>query len=571
MINFKRLTIEGFQCIGHLDLSLDNGFITVLRAPNGFGKSSVFSALVWGLYGKNLKGGNQEVNTWDKYQTKDYQGTRVSISFNKEGHTYQITRCRNYKGEVDGARGNNRLIYLVDAEPVQEKKTKNIQEVINQDLEMSFKLFIHSVMFGQGLTRLIQENNGDQKAIFEEIFDLSYLSKAKDLTKQKISELKTFYIESNTKYQNLKRGIEEDQDNLDSLQEEEAEYGQRYREERHQLRKKLKEVRGELGSLEESCKGNPENMEHEIARLRGEIRISRDKISVAKSNTNISLEDFITKIIGLLEKGDVSSSLTTLRGLKSSFVEIEKNNQRIYALSKTQEAWQDNLMKLNKSLSQRKVLETKYKGYKEQLQSSKKQKPNFSKLRIKYQESLAEKRDRIKALESKVDTLSRETSTYEWVYNDPLGNAGLKSFLFESSITSLNEILESYSEVLGFTIRFVIDKNSAYRNFSTSIFMDGIEVSYDELSGGQKQLINLAMAFAMNSLVSKAKGINIAFLDEVFESLSSDNIDLVVGLIKKVYAGKSLFLITHQESLPISNSKTLTVKRVKGIATYEWR
>lgn len=571
MINFKRLTVEGFQCIGSLDLSLDNTFTTVLRAPNGFGKTSVFSALIWGLYGKNLKGGNQDVSTWVKYQTKDYKGTRVSISFNKDGHTHQITRCRNYKGEVYGAKGNNRIVYLVDAEPIQEKKTRNIQDVINQNLEMSFKLFIHSVMFGQGLTRLIQETNGDQKAVFEEIFDLSYLSKARDITKQKISETRVSYTGYENQYKGLISSIQEEESNLNSLKEEEAEYDENYKAERKRLKSKIKALKEGLSNLEESCKGDPKTMEAEIRRLRNEINSSRDKISAAKSQTNISLEEFITKIINLLERGDINSSLSTLRGLKSSFVEIEKNNQRIYALSRTQEKWQDNLTQLNKSLSQRKVLETSYKGYKEQLENTKKQRPNFDKLRAKYQDSLEKKRNKVTALKSKVDDLQQEVSAYEWVYNDPLGNAGLKSFLFESSITSLNEILKSYTEVLGLTIQFIIDKSSAYRNFSTVILMDGIEVNYDELSGGQKQLINLAMAFAMNSLVSKAKGINIAFLDEVFESLSSDNIDLVVGLIKKVYANKSLFLITHQESLPISNSKTLSVKRVKGIATYEWR
>ena len=67
-----------------------------------------------------------------------------------------------------------------------------------------------------------------------------------------------------------------------------------------------------------------------------------------------------------------------------------------------------------------------------------------------------------------------------------------------------------------------------------------------------------------------SKGVNIAFLDEVFESLSYDNIEVVIGLIKKVYREKTLFLITHHESLPIPNSKILNVKREHGISAYEF-
>lgn len=39
------------------------------------------------------------------------------------------------------------------------------------------------------------------------------------------------------------------------------------------------------------------------------------------------------------------------------------------------------------------------------------------------------------------------------------------------------------------------------------------------------------MAFAMHEALTASKGINLAFLDEVFESLSSDNIELVINLI----------------------------------------
>ena len=146
---------------------------------------------------------------------------------------------------------------------------------------------------------------------------------------------------------------------------------------------------------------------------------------------------------------------------------------------------------------------------------------------------------------------------------------GIKSYLFESCLHQLNDILETYSETLGFSIHFEVDLSSARKDFVTRINLEGQEVEYDELSGGQKQLTHLAMAFSMNSMVAQAQGINIAFLDEVFESLSDDNIEIVIGLIKQVYQDKTLFLITHQDSLPIANSRVLRVKRVKGLSEYE--
>lgn len=76
------------------------------------------------------------------------------------------------------------------------------------------------------------------------------------------------------------------------------------------------------------------------------------------------------------------------------------------------------------------------------------------------------------------------------------------------------------------------------------------------------------MAFAMNEVMTQAKGINIAFLDEVFENLSSEYVDIVIGLIRKIYRDRTLYLISHQDSLPIPNSKTIMVTRKNGLSQY---
>ena len=164
----------------------------------------------------------------------------------------------------------------------------------------------------------------------------------------------------------------------------------------------------------------------------------------------------------------------------------------------------------------------------------------------------------------------KETDSISVSENKVSNGVRIKAFIFESSLSELNNLLSSYSEVLGFNIKFMVDLNSSRKDFVVNINLEGVEVFYEELSGGQKQLVNLAMALAMNQIITQSKGVNIAFLDEVFESLSYDNIEVVIGLIKKVYREKTLFLITHHESLPIPNSKILNVKREHGISAYEF-
>ena len=189
MIEFNKIYIEGFCSITSLEMPLNTQKITIVRGPNGYGKSNFLSAIVWALYGNNLKG-ISDVNTWKKFRTKDYKGTKIELYFKPgDGKIHKIIRCLEYKGEVEGAKGNNRLIYLIDAEPVKDKTKVQIQALIDKNLGMSYNLFINSIMFGQGMKRLIQESGSDKKNLFEEIFSLNYITKAKKIAQDKYSQL----------------------------------------------------------------------------------------------------------------------------------------------------------------------------------------------------------------------------------------------------------------------------------------------------------------------------------------------------------------------------------------------
>ena len=83
MIEFTNISIEGFGSVQELTLPLNTKGITVIRGANGFGKTSIFTALVWALYGKNLKG-NPDVNTWQKVRPKNYKGTDRDIPGSKD-------------------------------------------------------------------------------------------------------------------------------------------------------------------------------------------------------------------------------------------------------------------------------------------------------------------------------------------------------------------------------------------------------------------------------------------------------------------------------------------------------
>ena len=570
MIQFGNIIIEGFCSIPYLELNLGSKGITVIRGATGEGKTTILSALVWGAYGKNLKG-KSDVNTWEKYRPKNYNGTKVEIYFGKDGKTHKITRCLKYKGEVNGAKGKDRLIYEIDAVEVSEKNRGKIQALINADLGMSYSLFMNSILFGQGMKRLIQESSSDQKDLFEEIFELEYISKARDIAKGYYTEALREYNEISQKYSSSKEKKQSIQRMLDDLKKQANHV-------KNDLSSRVKVLEKKLSLLAKAKKENElketitykNRIEQRIQEARDNQKELLNKINDAKKKTRVSLEEFIGVIIKLLKRGDIKNSLKRLMEVKKAFGDIERLQDKCSKLADKISNYRDKLEELRDqeyeaNKVQRDIDSTHVEIKK--LLSEKRAGVNLGLIK-KYKTQLSTISNKLQSIESEMEEKRAKVDNYKWVMDDPLGNRGIKAFLFESSLDILNETLESYSEVLGFSILFYVDIQGVKKDFNTQIIMDGIEVSYEELSGGQKTLVNIAMAFAMNEVMTKAKGINIAFLDEVFENLSSEYVDLVIGLIRKIYKDKTLYLISHQESLPIPNARVLTVTRERGLSQY---
>ena len=570
MIQFGNIIIEGFCSIPYLELNLGSKGITVIRGATGEGKTTILSALVWGAYGKNLKG-KSDVNTWEKYRPKNYNGTKVEIYFGKDGKTHKITRCLKYKGEVNGAKGKDRLIYEIDAVEVSEKNKGEIQALINADLGMSYSLFMNSILFGQGMKRLIQESSSNQKDLFEEIFELEYISKARDIAKGYYTEALREYNEISQKYSSSKEKKQSIQRMLDDLKKQANHV-------KNDLSSRVKVLEKKLSLLVKAKKENElketvtykNRIEQRIQEARDNQKELLNKINEAKKKTRVSLEEFIGVIIKLLKRGDIKNSLKRLMEVKKAFGDIERLQDKCSKLADKISNYRDKLEELrDQEYEANKVqrdIDLTHVEIKKLL-SEKRAGVNLGLIK-KYKTQLSTISDKLQSIESEMEEKRAKVDNYKWVMDDPLGNRGIKAFLFESSLDILNETLESYSEVLGFSILFYVDIQGVKKDFNTQIIMDGIEVSYEELSGGQKTLVNIAMAFAMNEVMTKAKGINIAFLDEVFENLSSEYVDLVIGLIRKIYKDKTLYLISHQESLPIPNARVLTVTRERGLSQY---
>ena len=567
MLTFMNMNVVGFCSIENLHIPLNPSCTILIKAPNGKGKSTILSALVWAIYGKNLKGVS-EVTTWEKVRPKDYSGVMVEVYFQKNEHIYKIIRCQKCDMVLeDGAKGRDRLIFLKDNELVNVKGKNKLQDAINAELGLSYTLFMNSIMFGQGIKRLIQESNADKKRVFEEVFDLEFLNIAKGIAMQDKNNLLAQANEVEHQSELLKKELEANKEAYFDLRDREKGFKEKIKSERRELKKDREKLTKLLIEKQKALKDEVEkSLKVKIKKHTDYVDVLKSKIKYNRIVSGVSLPDFVKKLKIQLDKGHYKRAKESVDIIYKAIINSDK----------LQEEYEDALGRLDEL----RTTNEKYKRLQKECDDiasdiadidEELEKLKQEKLKVmspKYKEKLKEIRKTLRKVDEDYHNKELELENYNWLINDPLGNNGIKAYLFDSSLDMLNRTLDKYSQVLGFRIEFNIDLGTTRKDFYTLIERDGQIIDYDELSGGEKQLVNVAMAFAMNESLTMSKGINLAFLDEVFESLSSDNVEVVTSLIRHTFADKTLFLITHLDSLPLSNTKILQVEKVNGLSSY---
>ena len=568
MLTFLNMDVEGFCSIESLHLQLNPTCTMLIKAPNGKGKSTILSALVWAIYGKNLKGVS-EVNTWKQIRPKEYQGTKVQVYFQKDSHTYKVIRCQKYECLLDdGSKGKDRLIIIKDGDTINVKGKGKIQDVINREIGLSYTLFMNSIMFGQGIKRLIQESNSDKKKIFEEVFDLEFLNLAKGIALQDKNNVIAQINEVEHQSQILKRELEVNKEAYFDLRDREKSFKKRIKEERRELKQDREKLTSLLIKKQKQIKDEVDaSIQIKIKKQNKVILDLRGKIKDAKSLSNVPLKKVIKELVIQLEAGHYKRALRDAKSIYKAFSDLDKYDKEYQeALERLEELSSVN-DKYRKLKSECDDIASDIATVDEDLSKLKAEKLKV--MSPKYKQKLREIRKNLRKVDEDFHNKEAELENYNWLINDPLGNNGIKAYLFDSSLEFLNKCLDKYAEVLGFRIEYFLVLGTARKEFVTLIERDGQIIDYDELSGGEKQLVNVAMAFAMNEALTASKGINLAFLDEVFESLSSDNVEVVTSLIRHIFKDKTLFLITHLDSLPLGNTKILQVEKTNGLSRYQ--
>lgn len=593
MVEFIDISIEGFCSIGgKLKYKLNTPGITLLRASNGIGKTTVLSAFLWVLSGKTLKNTN-EVNTWEECRPESYTGTRVKLTFRKGGHEYVVYRHSNYLGKTLGEMGKDKVILIEDKEIIN-KRTK--YETTNTVLELigySAELLKSTVIFGQRLKRLVESKSEEKQKILEEALEVSFISKARKaadeerlLIKSDYQKVNSFYEICNEKYKGAKtlyRHVKKEQGDSDN---ERLDNLSRERKRSEDLAKSVEALlrrKREIEALQEAYKS-------ELAKYASYTKFDKpgltykqlvdiyDRISFSAalaSNNSLAILERINKRIKLKEEqlvklkpicDNCGSTIDykaykkilkkKLSVLAEKLVKAKESLANVSRISGEKESsakqvkslvcsFEENEVKIKKIDEETKAIIEKIGESAKRIEELRVPTKRNLKILKKAKEKLRKYKQELKPLKKEVKETKYKLDMYEWMVKDPLSNSGIKAYVLNTCMSLINDKLRYYGSQIDIEVVMGLNLSSKRREFYIDVNLRGATKQYDELSGGEKQLVDIIMAFALHDVVSMDKDLNILLMDEAFEGLDKANIEVVTKFISDKAKNKSVHVITH--------------------------
>ena len=580
MIKFKDLLIEGFgSIIKPLALDLSVKGIFVVRGENGCGKTSIFNSFFWCLYGSNLKGVNlSSVVTEKEYRDSDFKGTRVVVSFEKEGQLYVVARHIDYKVDTFGIRGNSQLLVWKDSELLNAQHKDDYQKIIIDLLGIDSKVFLSSVLFGQRMKRFVEASPSDKRNIFESIFNLEFLDKAKDNSSVRLTEILDQINEKESLIKILISKIESDKKNLDYLTDLSTDYESKKSDKLSKLENDISLLRKDLKNatkkkVPRALKYDDE-LDSKIHKLSIEIehlnsvkivppekfddkcptcdrKLTPSKLKILKKTYEDSLAEYKDQV----DKRDkeLSSKNRSLTSLNKVLIKNKKASERLKEIDQINQfnvGIDNKIAQINSSIT---MLEGQIRDINDETPPDYKDKINELEISIK------SNLDKIEAADLTIKDLKAKKEPIEWWKTVGFTSKGVKGYILNSALSHLNTSIKKYASRLGLSVRFSIDTSKASKPFVTKCFNGDVEMDYNQFSGGEQARIDIVTALALYDVVSSNHEFNLLIMDEVFEGLDSSGVEDVFDLIRMRSEGKTLFIISHLDQLDSFNTKRLDV------------
>ena len=610
-IVFKHISVHNFFSFVDAELDLNipgytlvqgiNNNTSDLATSNGSGKSSIWEAISWGITGETIRGSKEVKNINASEKDKCY----VNIEFDVDGINYSIYRQNS----------PSKLCFIVDNKDVSGKGIRDTEQIIREYLpDLTSSLLGSVVILGQGLPQRFSNNTpSGRKDILEKLSKSDFMIQdlkdriitRKDILQKKFREYEDNILKYETEKELIKRRIllyQNSLDNLISIQELEdnivtcendlsilqSDIDIKNDKCKHinsdliDYRTKLEHLQiKKMQEIEDASKPydkQASDLKLEQAVLISEIKYNKQEVNKLKSIVDIcptcgqkipdvhkpdttELEQLISNLN--VQLNHINEHMIDIQKEESSVLnaidikyESEKNDitENILQFEYEFNTLHSELIKLNDSY--------------EQLQNELNEYYNDKLKRASYEtmlnNSITHDTKYIEDIESKIlynNTCKDKTESHLNVVQkmNTVITRDFRGYLLSSVIEFISNKAKEYSQAVFETsdIDFYLDGNNIIISYGGK--------DYINLSGGERQKIDLIIQFAIRDMLCKYLGFssNIIAVDELFDGLDDTGCERVINLISnKLSDVESIYVITHHSAIQIPCDNVITV--IKG-------
>jgi chromosome segregation protein len=543
-IEFRNIKSYGNK-IQRIEFDTDGGLI-LLTGTNGAGKSTIQDSIDLALF--NQVRGKQTSKIPLKYfPNRLNKELQVSIDFqNSNGDLIEIERKIQ----------PNSFSIKKNSEPFTERfrimSPDEREKVIGFDYN-TFKSFISLSM--NDFLNFIKLTPEDKRNLLNRLFNLEeiddYYSTTKELINQNKKEIERLTIDITNIDKTLKEYksiIKDKKTSIDKLTKEQIKESMLSKKEIYiKKRDEIKEIESKISNFM--------------------VKIQENKNTInSTENENIKrrteLNDIIDKI-RLYENGKCPYCMSDLSDSthKNMLEELKIKREEYKKIVLNNEGKVSHYREENKNvIKQKNIIENSKEEMTEEFTNMK---AELLMLKDKYDNYNDEEGDIIKELKEKGSLLIKERKTKleriselreENIHLDELriifSEKGVRKELISSLIPPINESLSKLLDETKYPYRVELDDN-----FDAIIYDRGEQVYPEIISNGEQRILNVCIAVSYIEMVRKMNNINILFMDEVFQSIHKDNINIILGLLKTFSKRNKLNLILVHHGLEEVDSK----------------
>ena len=585
--------------------------------------SSLFDSIVWSLYGRTTKAVKANEVVREGAAEAEVRTRWYASSLDSGWVLFDVIRKRTAKGnttlELFYRHTEEDLRRMHQAEPPSYTGNPTaVQEQVDRHISINFDTFVECVYFSQENFSLFSRmSNSDRKGLLARVLGLQFYDRACAEAKKRLVSLKEDVVKVESECDaesSALRGLEDKaasaqihteeltaelgvlearkktlrlpevsvQDEIDSVDRDLTELSEAIDEQMQamlELNKLVGSFDVRISAATERRRAHESTIEA-LQRRESSIESLQDGVicetcgaEVCQKNKNVLLSQCSAN------RQQVGEELAVVEGelgdLAVKKIAEKKNIDEANAIKKEQEHRKAELQRRRSELKQRLAevesikqdragLDTKIAEKRGALQETLKQKE-------KAEEELATVRLRAASLAENLARIRGEVEEVDkWV--KIFGPNGVTTVLLENAgavlTKNVNDFLSNVQS--GFRVSFVLERKKVQTALTMDVLNGDTVRSYAALSGGEKQLIDIAVLVALVSMLNarwrlKNGLMGILILDEVISYLDGFNIEAVVEQLKEMPV-RSIYLISHISELKSLFDNVMVVRKSEGVS-----